>query len=219
MRIPPPVPPSDDDDRPPRETPRPSPWYTTARTPPPMATPTGDSLREAALRYLARHAATEASLRQVLTRRVDRWTRAQPDPDAAADATAAAREAIEAVIARLVELGAVNDEVFASTRGLGLLRSGVSRRGVAARMAAKGIGVSDAMAALPEDADSELAAALVLARKRRIGPFSAEETDDPDRRRRAFGVLARAGFPSEIARQALAMTREEAEARIFALRQ
>ena len=35
----------------------------------------------------------------------------------------------------------------------------------------------------------------------------------------SFGVLARAGFPSDIARQALAMEREEAEARIFALRQ
>ncbi len=171
------------------------------------------------MRYLARHAATETSLRQILTRRVDRWVRAQPDAEAAADTLPAARQAIEAVIARLVELGAVNDAAFASTRGLGLLRSGVSRRGVAARMAAKGIDPAEAVAALPEDADSELAAALVLARKRRLGPFSANEADDPDARRRAFGILARAGFPSDIARQALAMEREEAEARIFALRQ
>lgn len=206
MRIPPPAPPSGDDD------PR-------ARRPREAPAPTLDSLREAALRYLARHAATETSLRQVLTRRVDRWARAQPDPEAAADTLPAARQAIEAVIARLVELGAVNDAAFASTRGLGLLRSGVSRRGVAARMAVKGIDPAEAIAALPEDADSELAAALVLARKRRIGPFSANETDDPDARRRAFGILARAGFPSDIARQALAMEREEAEARIFALRQ
>lgn len=184
-----------------------------------MPAPTVDSLREAALRYLARHAATEASLRQVLTRRVDRWARALPDPDTAAEAIAAARQAIGTVTARLVELGAVNDATFASTRGLGLLRSGVSRRGVAARMAAKGIDPSAAMAALPEDADNELAAALVLTRKRRIGPFSAAETDDPEARRRAFGILARAGFPSDIARQALATEREEAEARIFALRQ
>lgn len=216
MRIPPPPPPADAPEDPAPKGNRQAPRRTASGD---MPAPTAASLREAALRYLARHAATEASLRQVLIRRVDRWARAQPDPDAAAEAIAAARQAIGAVTARLVELGAVNDATFASTRGIGLLRSGVSRRGVAARMAAKGIDPSDAMAALPDDADSELAAALVLTRKRRLGPFSATETDDPETRRRAFGILARAGFPSDIARQALAMARDEAEARIFALRQ
>lgn len=202
MRMPPPPPPADDDP-----------------AAPPAQVPTEAALHDAALSYLARYAATEASLRRILLRRVDRWARSLSDPEAAADQIAAARASVNAVIARLTKVGLVDDAAFAAQRGLGLLRAGVSRRGVAARMAAKGIDPGRATAALPDDEDTELAAALVLTRKRRIGPFRAAETEDPAVMRREFGIMARAGFPSGLARQALAMAREEAETRIFALRQ
>ena len=45
---------------------------TAHRHPPP---PDAASLREAALKYLARYATTEAGLRQVLHRRIDLWAR------------------------------------------------------------------------------------------------------------------------------------------------
>ncbi len=47
------------------------------------SSPDAGSLYQAALDYLARYAATEAGLRRVLERRIDRWARAQPDPEAA----------------------------------------------------------------------------------------------------------------------------------------
>lgn len=187
--------------------------------PPATDIPDPAKLYDAALNYLARYAATEAGLRQVLLRRVDRWARALPDPDSAEDQIATARRAIGPIIARLVALKAVDDAAFAASRSLGLLRSGVSRRGVTAKLAAKGIPPAQAASALPDDPEAELAAAVVLTRKRRIGPFRATETDDPAVRRREFGIMARAGFPSAIAREALAMDREAAEARILALRQ
>ena len=52
--------------------------------------------------------------------------------------------------------------------------------------------------------------ALILARKRRIGPF---RTTAPDHNRE-LGVLARAGFPRDVAVRALAMAAEDAEAAI-----
>ena len=177
------------------------------------------SLREAALRYLARYAATRDSVRRVLLRRIDRWAAGLPDRDAAVEAIGAVRGLVDRVVDRLVELGALNDTAFAETRGLGLLRAGVSRRGAVARLAAKGIAPDQALAVLPEDQESELAAALVLTRKRRIGPFRTGTTPDAAGRRKEFGILARAGFPGGIARLALAMDAEEAEARIRALRQ
>ena len=77
-----------------------------------------------------------------------------------------------------------------------------------------------ARAAIPEDPEGELAAALLLARRRRLGPFRAAPlpAGDPAATRREQGVLARAGFPEPIVRRALACPRAEAEARIAALR-
>jgi len=55
-----------------------------------------------------------------------------------------------------------------------------------------------------------LVSALILARKRRIGPFRIAAADH----NRELGVLARAGFPRDVAMRALAMPAEEAEAAI-----
>jgi regulatory protein len=183
--------------------------------PPP---PDGGSLHQAALTHLARYAATEAGLRRVLVRRVDRWAQAQTDPEAAAPVIAAAREAIEAVIARLVQAGALSDTVFAETRAKSLIRGGQSNRAVQARLVAKGVAPDIARAVSVSDAETELAAALVLARKRRIGPYRTKDDAGPAVRMKEMGQFARAGFSREIATQALDITREDAEARIFELR-
>lgn len=181
--------------------------------------PDPGSLYQAALNHLARYAATEAGLRRVLLRRVDRWARQQTDPDAAAPVIAAARDAIEKVIGRLAEAGAVSDAVFAESRAKSLLRAGRSTRVVQARLLAKGVATEVARAASATDAEAELAAALVLVRKRRIGAYRAAEDADAAIRMKEMALLARAGFSREIAEQALATSRQEAERRIFDLRQ
>jgi len=171
-------------------------------------------LRDAALDYLARYAATEAGLRRVLERRIERWARraaALLDADAVVIQAAAARASVSAVVARLVVAGAVNDVAFAETRASSLLRAGRSHRAAVAKLSAKGVDAAIARSALPPDARSELAAALVLARKRRIGPFRAGAEPDAAEQRRELGVLARAGFPQEVARRALATSPEQAE--------
>jgi regulatory protein len=180
--------------------------------------PDAGSLYQAALNHLARYAATEASLRSVLMRRVDRWGRLQTDPDAAAPAITAAREAIEGVIARLVQAGAIDDTAFAESRAKSLVRNGQSNRAVQARLIAKGVAPDLARTASVNEADTELAAALVLVRKRRIGAYRAAEDADATIRMREMGVLARAGFSRDIAQRALDTPREEAERRIFELR-
>ena len=183
------------------------------------AVPTPASLHEAALNYLARFAATEAGLRTVLGRRIDRWARATPeDRDAVATRTESLKQEARQIAARLVASGLVNDAEYAQSRAPGLLRSGRSRRAVTARLAAKGVSGDLARAALPEDPDAELDAALVLARKRRIGPFRRGEAPDLAGKRREMAMLARAGFPQPVAAKALAMGADEAEARILAFR-
>jgi regulatory protein len=181
--------------------------------------PDAASLQEAALNYLARYAATEAGLRRVLKRRIDRWAQAQPDPDVTAASVSAARHAMDGVIQKLAQLGAVSDAGFAEARARSLVRSGRSRRAVQATLVAKGVDLNLARDAAGEDPATELAAALVLARKRRIGPFrAAEPTDGQLGRNKELGILARAGFARDAAEQALDMDHAEAEQRIHDLR-
>ncbi|MBS0640351.1 MAG: RecX family transcriptional regulator [Proteobacteria bacterium] len=187
-----------------------------ARTPPPID---AAALNDAALAYLARYAATEAGLRRVLQRRVDRWTSGQSDPEATAPALEAARQAIDGVVANLVRLGALSDVGFAETRARSLTRAGRSRRAVQAALVAKGVAPDLARDATGDNAGAELAAALVLARKRRLGPWRAAEPEDMRAaRQRELGVLARAGFDRDTAERALDTEREEADRRIHALR-
>ena len=181
--------------------------------------PDAGSLYQAALYYLARYAATEAGLRRVLVQKIDLWARAQPDADAAEPVITAARAAVAGVVERLVTAGAVSDAAFAENRVKNLVRSGQSNRAIQARLVAKGVAPDMARAATVTDPETELAAALVLVRKRRIGSYRMAEDADAIVRNKELGLLARAGFSRDIAQQALEMPREDAEVRIHDLRQ
>jgi regulatory protein len=181
--------------------------------------PDAGSLYQSALYYLARYAATEAGLRRVLMQKIDRWARVQTDPDAAEPVIAAARAAIDGVVERLVQAGAVSDAAFAENRAKNLVRSGQSNRAIQGRLVAKGVSPDMARAASVSDPETELAAALVLVRKRRIGPYRMVEDADTAVRNKEMGLLARAGFSRDIAQQALDTPREDAEIRIHDLRQ
>lgn len=181
--------------------------------------PTPATLREHALAHLARYAATEVGLARVLARGVDRWARRAladgADAEQVATQSAAARAAVRGVVTQLAAAGAVSDATFAESRARSLLRGGRSRRAVAAHLAAKGVGAETTKAALETGEIDDLSAALVLARRRRIGPFRDGDED----RKRALAMLARAGFSQEVANQALRMERDEAEEIVLRLRQ
>jgi len=170
------------------------------------------SLREAALAHMLRYGGTGASLTRALDNRIHRWAEAM-GAEEGADRTELATQAeswrvvARQVVESLTKLGAVNDAAFAESRARGLALSGRSRRAITARLMAKGIDPDHARAVLPEAENSELISALILARKRRIGPFRKAEPD----RDKELGVLARAGFPRDVALRALAMEAEAAE--------
>jgi len=192
-------------------------------TAPKTAGPAPDAARlhDAALAYLARFAATEASLRRVLARRVARWARAaeaEHGAEHAAEGTRAALAAVDGVVARLAAAGAVDDAAFAASRAHSLTRRGKSRVATAAHLAAKGVDAETAARALKTEPAGELAAALALAARRRIGPFRAGEAPGPEGTRRELGILARAGFPRAVAEEALRLDRAEAAALLEALR-
>ncbi len=177
--------------------------------------PTEATLREAALAHLSRYAATRAALIRVLDRKCERWARAA-DPEEADAARLGLRQAVRDVVKGLAAVGAVDDAAFAASRARSLGRTGRSRRAIAAHLAARGVTGEAARAALPDDPGAELAAALLLARRRRLGPFrDPGAAADP---KHELGVLARAGFPQDIATRALRTDPDTAEELITRLR-
>ena len=156
------------------------------RTPKPLD---AEALNMLALAYLGRYATTRAKLRHYLVRKLASrgW-----DGDGEAP--------LDAIVARCADLGYVDDAGFAVARGAALTRRGFGEQRVAAALRAVGI---DAETAAPvrETARAEaLEAALRFARRKRIGPFAAEDPDR-DQRRRNLAALMRAGHSLDVARR------------------
>jgi regulatory protein len=154
-----------------------------------------DVLERWALHYLGRYASSAENLRRVLTRRVRRRA-----PEAVPTAVAL----IDALVARYLESGLLDDAAYAAARVRSLHRRGESLRAMRARLAAKGVpaaDVADAVSGLrAEEPDPDLAAACVFARRRRLGPFRRSAADLP----RELGAFARAGFSRRVAEAVLA---------------
>jgi regulatory protein len=154
-------------------------------------------LHDRALRYLDRFDSTAANLRRVLVGAVSRVTAEDTEQQAA-------RQRIEALVARLSASGVLDDARFAATAARGLRARGGSARMIRHKLRAKGVEPIDVEAALAatRDEGTELDAARELVRRRRLGPHRP-----PDERRaraqRDLAALARAGYSFDVARRAL----------------
>ena len=159
-------------------------------------------LKDAALDYLARYAASTARLRQVMKRRIQRSAKANElDPEPLL-------QELERVIAMLTRTGLLDDTRFAEGRARSLNRRGGSRRQIAAKLAAAGVAsatTANALAGLEEELpDAECAAALAYAKRRRLGAFRNPRDQTPERRRKDLMAMARAGFALDLSRRVLA---------------
>jgi regulatory protein len=168
-----------------------------------------DSIRRAAFHYLERYASSEQNLARVLRRKLKRREISEPDRWTL-DPTVSARLIIETV-EYCRALGLVNDTVFADARVRSGRRRGLSGARIVAAMTAKGVPRALAEQAVNAGTADDSHAALVFARRRRIGPF-AKDDQTPDRLRRDIAAMCRQGFPYALARSVLQMHREQAEA-------
>lgn len=147
------------------------------------------ALERFALRYVERYATTRAKLAAYLNRKIRErgWTGETPP-------------AVEAIVERFAERRYLDDAAFAAAKGASLTRRGYGVRRVSAALKAAGIEADDA--APVEDAAREEAfnAALIFARRKKIGPFASVKPD-PDDRRKALAAMLRAGHDFGISRQ------------------
>lgn len=168
-------------------------------SPPPP--PDAASLRQAALRYVARYAANSQRLRRVLEARLTKA--ALQHPEWARDT--ARRGALQQTIAQLVQECAaktyIDDAGFAAGKARQWRQQGKSRRAIAARLQAEGCTAEDIAAALPADDDAgDETAARRLAQRKRLGPYR-QGAATPEQSRRDYAAFARAGFSHALARK------------------
>jgi regulatory protein len=164
---------------------------------------TARSLQDAAAFYLERYPSTAEGLRRVLMRRVRKAE--------AADAPVIdnVTQTIDAIVARFVAAGMIDDKAFAQTKARALHRRGTSGRVTRQRLKLAGIDddtLATAMAGLDRELDTdpqqrEWQAAVALARRRRLGPF--RDKDREQHRNRDLAAMARAGFDYELARKVI----------------
>lgn len=162
---------------------------------------TAAALENAAVTYLSRFASSSGNLRRVLMRKIARAAR-----DGEAGQAESGARMVDALIARYIEKGLLNDRAYAAQAASSLARRGASRFSIAGKLAQKGVEkglVRQAVATLDEEGGaSEIAAACALVRRRRLGPYRAPGKR-AEFREKDLASLARAGFGLDLARRVL----------------
>lgn len=171
--------------------------------------PTIQQLKEAALAYLARYAASEAGVRRVLERRIETWCARHPALPS--ETKAELTRAVDEVVAELARKALVDDAAYAQMKSASLRRGGRSGRSVRAKLLAQGVAMDVVRTASPDDPEADLVAALMTVRRRQLGRFRRGDDLDAARMRRDVAKLVRHGFSVSIAQRAVDMTPEEAE--------
>ena len=176
--------------------------------------PTPERLANIALYYLARYAATESSLRRVLENRVRRAVMQDETFAADKEAQAVIAKAIDALVEKHKASGVINDAAYADMKVGSLRRAGRSARMISQKLAMKGIkneAVSRALLSHEEDegGDQEMKAALLFAKRRKIGRFRdpSKAALPPEaaakQKNKEVASMARAGFSFDVIRKVL----------------
>ena len=161
-------------------------------------------LQNAAAFYLERYPSTAEGLRRVLARRVAKAKMLD------APVMDNVKQAIDAVVARFVAAGIIDDKAFAQTKARSLHRRGTSTRLTRQKLMIAGIDgdtLDRAMMGLDQELDTdpgqrEWRAAAALARRRRLGPYRPA-TERKDNRARDLAAMARAGFDYDVAKKVI----------------
>lgn len=153
------------------------------------------SLKDLALAYVARFATTGAKLEGYLARKLRERGIAEDEDGRLLDLD------VTGLVSRLIELGYVDDDAYARSKSRDLTARGYGARRVEQALWAAGVEEGVRADHAPGEAESRRAA-ILLARKRRFGPYrlpdeseSAEERHK--RREKQVAAMLRAGHSYE----------------------
>ena len=158
-------------------------------------------LHNSGLYYLQRFAASSAQFRKVMMRKVYKSCRHHTDQDEEACAAM-----VDEVIGKFQQAGLLNDDLYARGSVFSLRRQGKSKRAITAKLSQKGVDedlIEEKLHAHAQEShteDAEFEAALIHARKKKLGPYRRDEEYDAQKE---LASLARAGFSYDVARRVL----------------
>jgi regulatory protein len=160
------------------------------------------TLERKALDYVGRYEAPAARVTAVLRRMVEREARRHSiDRDAA-------RAVIDEVVTDLVRREIIVDRRYAEIRARALRERGTASAMIRQDLRARGVTpavIDEVMQSGPDATAANLAAAVALARRRRLGPFRPAGAR-AEHRMRDLAALARRGFDPDIARRVIDAT-------------
>jgi regulatory protein len=153
-------------------------------------------LRQLALTYVARYATSQAKLTRYLQRKIKEkgWEGEDQPP-------------IAQIVAQMVDMNFVDDEIFATARKDSLIRRGYGESRVRSALHHAGIETDTMNKVVDIDEEKAFEIALSYARKRRLGPYFTGEIDQKIRQKQMASML-RAGHNLSIARQILDLDAE-----------
>lgn len=173
---------------------------------------TADYLHNSGLYYLQRYAASSGHFREVMLRKAKRSCQAHPDQNYA-DCTAL----VDELVAKFIRSGLLNDELYVRGVVSSLRRRGASKQAILGKLRVKAV-TGDLAETQLEACDEEFAAekfgngdlkaAIIFARRKKLGPFAGDRQEEPQK---ALAKFARAGFSYDIAAKVLRMEPAEIE--------
>lgn len=176
------------------------PPYDPATRPEPRVPKPIDAARldEMALAYVARFATSAGKLADYLKRKLrERGWEGEEAPD------------IVALVERFVQVGYVDDATYARSKAQGLLRRGYGARRIDQALGAAGIAEPLREESRGNEAERRRAA-IVMARRRRFGPFGTGDRTDRALREKHVAAMLRAGHPLDHVRQVVNAVSEQA---------
>ena len=172
-------------------------------------------LQAAAYRYLERYATTEANLKVVLARKVERIIR---ELDEADELRPQSESWIDDIVKSAVKNNLVNDLFYARAKAESFLRSGNSLAIMKNKLRSKGVPldiIEDVVSEFKEQGqDINFLSCIRYARKRRFGPFRTRQENE-DTARKETAAMARAGFSYDETKRVLNSNRDELEDILF----
>ena len=167
-------------------------------------------LMNVALYYLGRYESSAENLRQLLQRRIRRAEMK------GAVVPNDVQMWIDSIIKEMLRLGYVDDRRFALSITEKYRKAGKSQNYIRQKLVLAGISpdIQEEISTAIDEGETELEAALLLVKKRKLGRFRREE-ERALFRKKDLAVLARAGFSYQTAVKALGESGREEEENVW----
>ncbi len=174
-------------------------------------------LYNSGLAYLQRFPTSSHHFKTVMTRKIDKSCRHHVEQD---------REQclvwLDKLTEKFQELALLDDAAYLKGMVTSLRRRGLSSMQIKMKLQQKGYNQDEVMNELSQydqdefqtDQNGDIYAALIFARKKRLGPFDKDNRKTPEK---ALATMARAGYSYDIAKKTIEISDEELEEKLNSL--